>query len=55
MATESVSKCLADLKVVDLRNELDARGLDKTGTKPVLQERLIEVSFRESVGQGLVD
>lgn len=38
------SKKLTELKVADLRNELEKRGKDKTGTKPVLVGRLTAVS-----------
>ncbi|EUB55429.1 Scaffold attachment factor B2 [Echinococcus granulosus] len=34
---------LCDLKVAELRNELEKRGVDKSGVKPILMERLREV------------
>ena len=36
-------KALGKLRVIDLKNELDKRGLSKAGTKSVLIERLKEV------------
>ncbi|KAH7971661.1 hypothetical protein HPB52_001159 [Rhipicephalus sanguineus] len=38
--TGSVTRTLSELRVTDLRSELDQRGLDKTGLKAVLIERL---------------
>lgn len=43
MATDAESKKLSDLRVVDLRAELEKRGLDKTGVKAALLERLQKV------------
>lgn len=40
---ETVKRRIRDLRVVDLRNELDSRGLDKTGVKATLVERLMKV------------
>ena len=38
-------KNLGDLRVVDLKKELDKRGLSKSGSKKELQERLKRVQF----------
>lgn len=46
MATENTPRKLADLRVVDLRQELEKRGLDKTGVKAVLTERLQKVCYK---------
>ena len=40
MSTNSESYKLSDLRVVDLRSELEKRGLDKNGNKQVLLDRL---------------
>ncbi|KAK4871525.1 hypothetical protein RN001_015649 [Aquatica leii] len=40
MSAEMENRKFADLRVVDLRNELEKRGLDKGGNKQVLVERL---------------
>jgi scaffold attachment factor B1 len=44
-SASNCSKRLVDLRVIDLRNELEKRGLDKSGNKAALIERLSKVSI----------
>jgi hypothetical protein len=44
MDADSEKRKLTELRVVDLRAELERRNLDKTGVKAVLIERLQKVS-----------
>lgn len=45
MSSEGDIKKLSDLRVVDLRTELEKRGLDKSGVKQTLFERLHKVTI----------
>lgn len=42
------SRTVFDLKVPELRSELEKRDLDKTGVKAILLERLQNVSIRNN-------
>lgn len=41
-------KKLTELRVIDLKTELERRGLDKTGNKAALLERLSKVYYEKS-------
>ena len=43
MADCAEGKKLTELRVIDLKTELEKRGLDKTGNKAALLERLAKV------------
>ena len=40
---DTVKRKIRELRVVELRNELENRGLDKTGVKALLVDRLTKV------------
>lgn len=44
MSDKSEPRKVGDLKVTELRSELEKRDLDKTGVKAILLERLQKVS-----------
>jgi SAP domain len=43
MASDQDKRKLSDLRVVDIRSELDKRGIDKSGVKAVILDRLSKV------------
>lgn len=45
MSSDCEKRKITDLRVVDLKAELDKRGLDKTGVKALLIERLQGVNL----------
>ena len=45
MSTEGEYKLLNELRVTELKAELDKRGLDKNGIKIILTDRLEKVGF----------
>lgn len=45
MSTDSVGKKISDLRVCDLKTELEKRGLETTGIKVTLAERLNKVNI----------
>ena len=45
---DAEGKRLTELRVIDLKTELEKRGLDKTGNKAALLERLSKVSINFS-------
>lgn len=42
---DAEGKRLTELRVIDLKNELERRGLDKTGNKAALLDRLSKVIY----------
>lgn len=48
-ATQGKTMTLSELRVFELKQELEKRGLDKSGIKLALVERLEGVSFRIAV------
>ena len=46
-SSDIVGKKLTDLKVQELKTELERRGKDKNGLKPALVERLSQVSRQQ--------
>ena len=41
---DTIKRKIRELRVVELRNELEGRGLDKSGVKALLVDRLTKVN-----------
>lgn len=50
-SSNRISRMLSDLRVIDLKNELEIRGLEKSGVKQALFERLKTVGIYKNVCQ----